>query len=187
MTELCFDACSLIYLTKIRVKELLPKLGGVNVCGTVKQELLEDEHKYPDAAILKSNMEKHIINVQAKAQPIVSRQSASLGAGEHETIAYCLKSGASFVCDDRQAVNYALGLGLKPKTSEIILLDLLDQDVLSETEFKERFDDLSSIKQLKTPIITYFRNKAGEIVAKKKATKRTTRLDNDRTVEHPRR
>jgi predicted nucleic acid-binding protein len=169
------------------VKELLPNLGDVNVCGTVKQELLEDENKYPDAAILRTNIEKRVINVQAKVQPIAASQGASLGAGELETIGYCLKNGATLVCDDRQAVNYALGLGLKPKTSEIILLDLLDQEIINDAEFNERFDDLSSIKQLKVPIITYFRNRAGDIIAKKKATQKVTRLDNDRTAEHPRR
>jgi predicted nucleic acid-binding protein len=167
MTDLCFDTCSLIYLTKIKVKELLPNLGGVNVCGTVKHELLKDENKYPDAAILRNNIENRGINVQANVQPVAASQGASLGAGELETIEYCRKNGAIPVCDDRQAVNHALGLGLKPKTSEIILLDLLEQDIINDAEFNERFDDLSSIKQLKAPIITYFKKKAGDIIAKK--------------------
>jgi len=175
MVDICFDACSLIYLTKIKLKELLPKLGRVNICGTVRQELLEDEQKYPDATILRKNIEKRVINVHTKAQPIVSRLGASLGAGELETIAYCLRNGANLVCDDRQAINYALGLGLKPKTSEIILLDLLDQDIINETEFNERFDDLSTIKQLKNPIIAYFRKKAIDIVTKKKSINGQTR------------
>ncbi|MBN2152709.1 MAG: hypothetical protein JW839_14755 [Candidatus Lokiarchaeota archaeon] len=162
-------------MTKAKAKHLLPSLGVVNVCDTVKRELVKDEHKYPDAAVLRKNIENRVINVRAKVRPITSRQGASLGTGELETIDYCLKKGAILVSDDRQAINYALGLGLKPKTSEIILLDLLDLEIIDDAEFTERFGDLSSIKQMKAPVITYFKKRAMDILDKKKATKEGTR------------
>ena len=50
--------------------------------------------------------------------------SENLGKGERETIEICVKSDGIPVTDDHHAMNYALNLGLKPKTSEVILLEL---------------------------------------------------------------
>jgi predicted nucleic acid-binding protein len=173
MADLFFDACSLIYLTKIAVKELLPKLGGVNVCVTVKEELLEDEEKYPDAKILKRNLDKKIINVNNNSV-LKPRAASSLGQGERETIECCFNTNIILVCDDRQAVNHAIGHGLKPKTSEIILLDMLGQEILTEAEFMERFDNLATIKQLKPPIISFFKERAIDIAKKRKSSETKT-------------
>ena len=63
MNEYYFDACSLIYLTKIGMKEQLPKLEITpRVSPIVESELVAKLDKLPDAKQLKSNIEKGIIN-----------------------------------------------------------------------------------------------------------------------------
>jgi predicted nucleic acid-binding protein len=166
MTEYYYDACSLIYLTKIGAKELLPCLGRVNICVTVKDELLEDEGKHPDAKTLKENIDNCVIHIQ-ESELILTSSISNLGKGEKETIEYCLSDEAILVCDDRQAVNYAVGRGLIPKTSEFILLDLFDKNVLAEEEFNEKFGRLATLKQLKLSIVDFFKTRASEIAKKK--------------------
>jgi hypothetical protein len=60
MTKFIFDACSLIYLTKINLKEKLTKLGEVIVSQTVKNELIEEIDQFEDAKILNRNIENKI-------------------------------------------------------------------------------------------------------------------------------
>ena len=57
----------------------------------------------------------------------------------------------------------SLNLGLKPKTSEVILLDLLEEEILNYKEFKTLFKELAMIKSLKPNIISYFKKKAKNI------------------------
>jgi len=56
MTKFVFDACSLIYLTKINLKEKLTKLGEVIVSQTVKNELVEEIDQFEDAKTLNRNI-----------------------------------------------------------------------------------------------------------------------------------
>ena len=94
--------------------------------------------------------------------------SEYLGRGEKETIEICIKNKGIPVTDDHQAINNALNFGLKPKTSEIILLDFLRNNIINYQEFKAFFKELALIKSLKSDIILFFKNKAKEIVNKKK-------------------
>ncbi len=61
MKKFVFDACSLIYLTKIQLKEKLPLLGEILVSLTVKNELLADVEKFREAKTLKKNINKKLI------------------------------------------------------------------------------------------------------------------------------
>lgn len=167
MKKLVYDACSLIYLTKIQLKEKLPLLGTVIVSPSVKNELITDINSFSDAKTLKSNFDNKIINEsKLKLKDIFS--SEYLGRGEKETIEICIKSEGIPVTDDHQAINNALNFGLKPKTSEIILLDFLRNNIINYQEFKAFFKELALIKSLRADIILFFKNKAKEIVNGKK-------------------
>ncbi|KKL09157.1 hypothetical protein LCGC14_2568680, partial [marine sediment metagenome] len=129
MKKYVFDACSLIYLTKINIKEMLPKLGDVIVSSTVKNELIEDIETFKDAKTLKKNIKKKIIKESDyKIKDLFSTKI--MGKGEKDTIEICLKNEGIPVTDDHQALNLSISLGLQPKTSEIILTDLLRKSII---------------------------------------------------------
>ena len=166
MKKFVFDACSLIYLTKLQIKEKLPLLGNIIISQTVRNELIADLDKFSDAKTLKINLDKKIIQEsKLKLKDICT--SENLGKGEKETIEICVKSEGIPVTDDHQALNYALNLGLKPKTSEMILLDFLQEDIVNYQEFKALFKELVMIKLLKPDIVSFFKEKAKYIVDKK--------------------
>ncbi|GAH77824.1 unnamed protein product, partial [marine sediment metagenome] len=110
MKKLVYDACSLIYLTKIQLKEKLPLLGTIIVSPSVKNELITDINSFSDAKTLKSNFDSKIINEsKLKLKEVFS--SEYLGRGEKETIEICIKSEGIPVTDDHQAINNALNFG----------------------------------------------------------------------------
>lgn len=169
MSNLVFDACSLIYLTKIQMKEKLPLLGKVIISEAVKNEVIADLNKFPDSQIIKTNLKKNIIqetDLKLKEVPLIK----NLGRGEKETIEICVRKGGIPITDDHQAINYAITRGLKPKTTEIILLDFLREEIITLQEFKIVFKNLASIKLLKTNVIAYIKKKAEKIVNNKKKT-----------------
>ncbi|TFG01460.1 MAG: hypothetical protein EU540_03645 [Promethearchaeota archaeon] len=170
MKKFVFDACSLIYLTKLQIKEKLPLLGNIIISQTVRNELIADLNKYSEAKTLKKNLDKKIIE-ESKLKLKDIYISQNLGRGEQEAIEICIKSDGILITDDHQALNYALNLGLKPKTSEIILLDFLREDIINYYEFKALFKELAIIKLLKPDTVSFFQEEAKNIINKKKKTK----------------
>ncbi len=160
-----YDACALIYLNKIKAKEKLTLLGSVIVSSTVKNELAADIDRFSDAKLLKHNLDNNVIEERKIKLNNVS-YSKNLGKGENETIVICIKNEGILVTDDHQAINYALNCGLKPKTSELILLELLKQNIISHNEFQIFFKELAHIKSLKPDIVLFLKKKAGEIIKK---------------------
>jgi len=163
MTKFIFDACSLIYLTKINIKEKLTKLGEVIVSQTVKNELIEGIEQFEDAKILNKNIEnKKIKESSYKLKKLFTTKN--LGQGEKDTIEICLKDEGVLVTDDHRALNLALSVGLKPKTSEVILLDLLKKSAIDYKIFSKLFEELATIKALKPEVVKFFYKKAKEII-----------------------
>lgn len=161
-----FDACSLIYLTKIKIKEKLPLLGNVIVSKTVRSELIADLDRFFEAKTLKKNLEKEMIK-ESKLILNDIFSSENLGKGERETIEICINSEGILVTDDHQAINYAFNLGLNLKTSEVILLDLFQLNIINYLEFKAYFKELAGIKSLKPEIVSFFKIKAKSILYEK--------------------
>ena len=162
MVNYLFDACSMIYMAKIGVKEKLPSLGSIKVSPIVKSELLQDQDKFDDAKLVKTNLDKTILlksDTEIKILPSIS----SLGNGELESIQICNKTGELFITDDHTALNYALRQGVTTKTSEAILLELLKQSIINRTEFDDYFRKLINIKSLKQDIIDFVNEKANNI------------------------
>ncbi|MHA1294385.1 MAG: hypothetical protein ACTSQJ_17205 [Promethearchaeota archaeon] len=161
--KLVFDACSIIYLTKINIKEKLPSLGELFISKAVIKESTADLDKFKEAKTIKSNIDKKILKLSTiKIKDQFS--SKNLGKGEKEIIEICSKSGNIPVIDEQKAFNFALSIGLKPKTSEIILLDLLEKNIINYNDFKEYFYELAEIKLIKPNIIKFFKKKAKIII-----------------------
>ncbi|MBD3340531.1 MAG: hypothetical protein GF353_15595 [Candidatus Lokiarchaeota archaeon] len=166
MKKFVFDACSLIYLTKIKIKEKLSLLGNIIISETVIKEATADIEKFEEAQIIKNNIEKKILKkYNSELKNIFSTKN--LGKGEKEVIETCSHSDRIPVIDDQKAFNFALTLGLTPKTSEIILLDLLERDIINYNEFKKFFMNLVSVKLIKPDILDFFKNKAKSIIENK--------------------
>ncbi len=171
MKKLIFDACSIIYLTKIDMKELLPKLGTIMIGPIVKSEVIMEKDKFSDAKKIELNLDKGVI------QEIITEiedipKIINLGEGEKETVELCLKENAILVTDDQQALNYAISRGLKIKTTETILLDFLQENIIDLKEFEIQFKKIALIKALKTDIIDFFMEKAQQISQNKMKIKK---------------
>ena len=163
MAKFIFDACSLIYLTKINIKEKLPKLGEVIVSQTVRNELVEEIDQFEDAKILNRNIKNKIIK-ESNYKLKNFFTTKNLGQGEKDTIEICLKDEGVLVTDDHKALNLALSIGLKPKTSEVILLDLLKKSVIDYKKFTKSFEELALIKALKPEVVKFINKKAKKII-----------------------
>ena len=143
------------------MKEKLQQLGKILITPAVKIEVLTDIDKFPEAKVIKQNLDKNIvqeIKMSIKQLPQIN----NLGKGEKETIESCIKEGDVFVTDDHQALNYAISRGLKPKTTEIVLLDLLKEKRITIKEFEEVFNQLVLTKSLRPKIKELILEKAQE-------------------------
>ncbi len=171
MTTLYFDACSLIYLTKIEAKELLPRLGcDICIGSVVMEEITHEPKKHPEAQVLQTNLKKKIIQVVTQESSALS-VPPSLGKGERETLHLSITKGGTIVTDDHLALKYARGRGLDVKTSDTILLELLRNQVITIEVFREKFNHLARIKTLKPAIVQLINQKA-EAIAKQISNKK---------------
>ena len=166
MKKFVFDACSLIYLTKINIKEKLPLLGKIIVSKSVIKEATADLEKFQEAKVIKTNIKNGMLkesdfNIKNKIS------ITNLGKGEKEVIEICSKSDSTPVTDDQKTFNFALSIGLTPKTSEIILLDLLTENLIHYTDFKNLFSKLAEIKLIKPDIVAFFKERAKIIMENK--------------------
>lgn len=156
MIDYFYDTCSLIYLTKIQAKEYLPSLGNVIVSPSVHRELIESPEKFPDAKILQHNFTRNIIH-EVKKENININPIPNLGRGELETIILSGKKKGMLITDDKQAFKYSQEIGLNPISSEIILVKLIQQGIVSVQEFEEKLNMLANLKSLKPDIINFLK------------------------------
>ena len=149
------DACSLIYLAKIDLKEIFLDSFNVIIAESVKEELLRDADKFPDAKIIKKNIDKKKL-ASTKFENSNKLESIYLGQGELDTVRIALHQELIPITDDLQGIRYAKSKGLTPKTSEIIMLKLLELEMITLKEFTEKFQSLASIKSLSIGIVNFF-------------------------------
>jgi hypothetical protein len=162
MNDYVVDACSLIYLTKIELKEEFLKLGQVYISQGVNSELLQDIDRFEDAKIIKRNIDRKKISLKILNDK-TEQQNINLGVGEIETIRIAKKFNIIPITDDLQGINYGKTLGLKPLTSELILLKLLKKKLIDIEEFKNKFNKLAIIKSLSLDIVNFFIEQANKI------------------------
>ncbi len=161
------DACSLIYLTKIDLKEIFLAHFNVVIVESVKAELLRDVDKYPDAKIIKNNIDQKKL-ASSKFTNSNKLESINLGQGELDTVRIALHQELIPITDDLQGIRYAKSQGLTPKTSEIMLLKLFEAKKISFKEFTEKLHKLAAIKSLSIGIINFFMEQAKSLNREKK-------------------
>ena len=150
MEKIVFDACSLIYITKISVKELIIKIfSNILIPPTVKKEVLYDSDKYLEANIIKKNFDsKKLIEKSIK----IKKFTRNLDLGELEAINLAENEKSLLITDDKLALNLALNRGLQVKTTETLLILLLKERLLDFMLFVEKMNDLNIIKTLKPEV-----------------------------------
>ncbi len=141
-------------------------MGKIYVSQSVKRELISDVDRFDDAKILKGNIKNNLINI-SDFETTNRFSNLNLGIGEKDTIEICLEEEGILITDDHKALNLALGIGLKPKTSEIILLDFLKKSIITYEVFQKSFWALARIKNLNSEIISFIFDKAEEIIKNK--------------------
>jgi len=146
-------------------------LGKIYVSQSVKRELISDVDRFDDAKILKGNIKNNLINI-SDFETTNRFSNLNLGIGEKDTIEICLEEEGILITDDHKALNLALGIGLKPKTSEIILLEFLKKSIISYKDFQKSFWELARIKNLNPEIISFIFGKANEIIKNRNQKKR---------------
>ncbi|MHA1230111.1 MAG: hypothetical protein ACTSRP_05365 [Candidatus Helarchaeota archaeon] len=159
MDKIILDACSLIYLTKISIKEvLLDNFKAVIIPNYVKKEVLYDTNLYKEAKIIEQNINNKKIKVKDIKIEITSK---NLGKGELEAIELAIIENSLLITDDKLALTKCLLKNVSVKTSEVLLIDLLKRKIISYDEFKCKLNELNKIKTLK-PDIFQFILKEGE-------------------------
>ena len=159
------DACSLIYLTKISVKEDILKLGEINIAQSVKSELLVNAGAFLDAQIIQQNIQARKIHVISTTIPYPTKV---VDWGEQESLNLCKQTKETLICDDKRAINVAQAQSIRIQTSEMILLELFRLEMISYDKFEESFKKLARIKSLSAEIVEFFLLKAKHIRNSKK-------------------
>ncbi|MHC1591867.1 MAG: hypothetical protein ACXQS8_07265, partial [Candidatus Helarchaeales archaeon] len=151
--NLVFDACSLIYLTKISLKETILSLSNeIMIPTSVKEEVLVNIEASKDARIINANIKSGDIKEEKIKESIMFK---NLGRGELEAIKLAETHNYILVTDDKLAINLGLNRGLKVKTTEILLFDLLKEKIISHKMFKEKLFELQKIKTLKPDVFQF--------------------------------
>ncbi|MHA1785034.1 MAG: hypothetical protein ACTSVE_07525 [Candidatus Helarchaeota archaeon] len=159
MEKLVIDACSLIYITKISLKETIIKaFKNIIISEAVKKEVLQDLKKYSEAKFI----EKNITSKKIKNKTIKNiRTSKNLGQGGLKSITLAEIEKSPLLTDDKLALNNGIIYGIQVKTSEILLIELLKDGIINYKTFKEKIHELQTIKILK-PNLFQFILKEGE-------------------------
>ena len=127
MKKIVFDACSLIYITKISLKNLIMNtFSNIIIPTTVKKEVLFDSEKYSEANTIKKNFESKKLT-EKKIQ--IKKITKNLGQGESEAISLADEEESLLITDDKLALNLAINRGVQVKTTETLLLILLKKKI----------------------------------------------------------
>lgn len=130
------DADCLIKLTKAKLKELVCKNFTVIIPRTVKEEVIDNAHGHPDAAILKENLEKDLLTVNKLRSPSKKGEDA---------IFTIYKSGKfDAICsDDKRFIKRLQLFDIPYITSSVFIVILLRTGKLTIKEACKKLDSLS--------------------------------------------
>ncbi len=123
----------------------------------VKKEVVDKgiEQGYSDSIIIENEIKKGCINViNIKIEPQFDKiaQIAGLHRAEIAVIYYAYKNNLTALLDEDAARDFALGLGIKIKSSLGLLIDGLKNRIISPDEAKKGLNALSQIMYLSSDI-----------------------------------
>jgi rRNA-processing protein FCF1 len=130
------DADCLIKLTKANLKEFVCTFYHVTLPETVRKEVIDNAEGHTDAIIIKTNIEKGLLNVD---------EHHSLTAkGEQSAISLYQKGGFDAVCsDDKRFIKKLKLLGIPYVTPAVFVALLLREGKLTISEAERKLDALS--------------------------------------------
>ncbi|MHA1651556.1 MAG: hypothetical protein ACTSYB_15300 [Candidatus Helarchaeota archaeon] len=123
----------------------------------VKKEVVDKgiEQGCSDSIIIENEIKKgciNVINIKIKPQFDKIAQIAGLHRAEIAVIYYAYKNNLTALLDEDAARDFALGLGIKIKSSLGLLIDGLKNRIISPDEAKKGLNALSQIMYLSSDI-----------------------------------
>jgi len=147
------DACSLIYLTKAKLLDLVEKLHGeMLIPEAVYQEAVVAGKRagYTDALTIEQYIEAGKVKVISLTADVRRRMETlqlplSLGAGERETIIEALEEGCLAILDDLDSRAAASALGVLLCGSDTVLIEALLKKLVTLQEYEAAVTRLAGI------------------------------------------
>ncbi len=134
--KVVMDADCLIKLTKSKLKELVCDNFSVVIPHTVKKEVIGNATKYPDASIIRDNLERNLLTV--------SKELPSSGKGEDEALMIYNHGKFHAICsDDKRFIKRLRFLNIPYITPSVFITILLKIGKLTIKEANEKIDSLS--------------------------------------------
>ena len=134
--KVLMDADCLIKLTKSKLKELVCKNFSVSVPQVVKEEVVDNAEKHPDALIIKKNIESKLLTL--------NKMSLSAQKGEDALFATFQHGKFGAICSDDKRFLKRLQLFDIPYITPSVFINILlkDGEIILEEAY-EKLDLLS--------------------------------------------
>jgi uncharacterized protein len=167
------NSSPLILLAKINRLELLKKLyKKIYVPHEVYSEVVIKGKKenYGDAAIIEKDINEYIfvINLNSEYQKEAEKLRYIMGSGESEALALCMQEKAKLLLmDNLEPRKIAQTKGIKCRSTPGILLESLNQKLITLEEYESAIKELSRHAWLSGDIVAHFLQKGYEIKYKR--------------------
>lgn len=136
--KVLMDADCLIKLTKSKLKELVCKNFSVSIPQVVKEEVVDNAKKHPDALIIKKNIELKLLTLNKTSH------SASAQKGEDAVFAIFKYSKFNAICsDDKRFLKRLQLFDIPYITPSVFIAILLKDGKITAEEACEKLDLLS--------------------------------------------
>jgi len=152
------DSSSLIYLIKLDLLELIKKLyKTIIITPKVKTEVVDQGKKnnYPDAYVAESLINNGKISLHEVPTNLIIPQIKKIHQAELELIHFAHDENCIVLIDDTIAQRYASTLGLTFRTIPFLLVELLQQQLITGSEFDIYLNKIVSLMNLHPKDLLY--------------------------------
>jgi len=134
--KLLMDADCLIKLTKSNLKELVCECFSIIIPQNVQEEVIKNTEEYPDATIIKENIEKNLL--------VVNRQICSSQKGEDAVFTLFKQEKYDAICsDDKRFIKRLRLFNIPYITPSVFIAILLKNGKLTLKEAYQKLNSLS--------------------------------------------
>ncbi|MHA1797418.1 MAG: hypothetical protein ACTSVY_03125 [Candidatus Helarchaeota archaeon] len=157
------DSSSLIYVTKLKLFDLLVKFyKDIIISPAVKREVIDDglKRRKADAIIIQQFLIQEKIRIH---KPVKLIQNLNLGIGETEIISLSIEENCPCMLDDIKAQRIGIGLQLELKSTPIFLLELLKNGHLDLQSYELYIDEYGKMVNLSRHN-AWFYKKVGSLI-----------------------
>ena len=152
------DSASLIYLVKLDLFEYLTRLDPkIAISPEVKVEVVDQgkQNNYADAFVVESLLNHNKILIHNLPQNYILPSIKKMHSGELEVIHCAYEEKCKVIIDDVQAQRYAATLGILFRTVPFLLVELLEQEIITSAEFETFLQRMISLMNLAPKEILY--------------------------------